>query len=164
MESYVDSNLSLDEEVIYKAHASWASYLLVIAFDALLLIIGILFLTASLTDNYGNSGSSVFAWFLIITAVVIFGIVALTIRSTELALTNKRVIAKFGFLRETTIELRLDKIDIINVDRGILGRMFSYGSITFRGVVGIGTTVPLIKKPLAFRHAVYKYIDSRHSD
>lgn len=161
MVSYVDSNLSKGEEVITRAHVSWLSYLVSIMVTVILLLLGLIALIGSSINTNGESNSSGLAWFLIIIAVVILSNIALTIATTELALTNKRVIAKFGFIRRSTIELRLDKVESIGVNQGILGRMLGYGNIVIKGTGGTGTPIPSIKKPLDFRRIVNNYLEEK---
>ncbi|WP_413724683.1 PH domain-containing protein [Sodalis sp. RH16] len=160
MASYVDSNLSKGEEVISRAHVSWLSYLLSIVSTIILLLFGLLMLLASSSDKTGNSnGAGTAGWVFVILSLAILGNIALTIFTTELALTNKRVIAKFGFIRRTTIELRLEKVESIGVNQGILGRMLGYGNIVIKGTGGTGTPIPSISKPLDFRRVVNNYIE-----
>jgi len=89
--------------------------------------------------------------------------IALTISTTELALTNKRVIAKFGFIRRTTVELRLDKVESIGVNQGIMGRLMGCGNIIVKGTGGTGTPIPSIKKPLDLRRVVNNYIEEKET-
>lgn len=165
MASYVDSNLSKGEEVVARAHVSWLSYLISLIVTTVLFLVGVLALIGSSMRETANSevstGGSGFAWFLIIIAVLIFANIALTIATTELALTNKRVIAKFGFIRRTTVELRLDKVESIGVNQGILGRILGYGNVVVKGTGGTGTPIPSIKKPLDFRRVVNNYIEEK---
>lgn len=74
-------------------------------------------------------------------------------QSTELAVTTKRVIVKHGLIRRQTIEINLAKVESIQVDQGILGRMLNFGTLI---VAGTGTShAPLagIADPMAFRKA-----------
>jgi hypothetical protein len=74
-------------------------------------------------------------------------------KSTELAVTTKRIIVKSGFIRRQTVEINLSKAESIQVDQGILGRMFDFGTLV---ISGTGTShAPLvgISEPLAFRKA-----------
>lgn len=73
--------------------------------------------------------------------------------STELAVTDKRVIAKFGFIRRKTIELKHSKVESLQVSQGILGRLFNFGSINIIGSGGTTAPIPYIKDPLTFRSA-----------
>jgi uncharacterized membrane protein YdbT with pleckstrin-like domain len=42
---------------------------------------------------------------------------------TEIAVTNRRVIYKKGFIRRRTNEMNMDKVESMQVDQSILGRM-----------------------------------------
>ncbi len=61
---------------------------------------------------------------------------------------------KRGFIRRHTIEMHLDKVESIDVDQSIMGRILNYGDILIRGV-GVGIE-PLtnIDSPIAFRNHV----------
>jgi len=69
----------------------------------------------------------------------------------EFAVTNKRVIAKTGLISRKTIELNLNKIESVNVNQSILGRILSYGNIQINGTGGTKEILLNIKKPLEFR-------------
>jgi uncharacterized membrane protein YdbT with pleckstrin-like domain len=71
--------------------------------------------------------------------------------TSEFAITDKRIIIKVGFLSRRTLELNLSKVESVNVDQSILGRILGYGSIV---VIGTGGTRELfgdIRDPLEFR-------------
>lgn len=78
--------------------------------------------------------------------------------STEIAITNKRVIAKFGFISRKTTEISIDRIESIQVDQGIWGRIFNYGSLVVSGAGNPQAPIPGISKPLEFRRA---FIDTQ---
>jgi len=61
---------------------------------------------------------------------------------------------KRGFIRRHTVEMNMDKVESVDVDQSVLGRIFDYGDIVIRGT-GVGIE-PLrgIDSPLAFRNAV----------
>jgi uncharacterized membrane protein YdbT with pleckstrin-like domain len=80
--------------------------------------------------------------------------------STELAVTNKRVIAKFGFIRRSTIELSLSKVESFHVEQSILGRILDFGTIIIKGSGGTNTPIPSIAAPLKFRSAALTAIDT----
>ncbi len=134
MASYIESSLGRSERIVYKAQVSWLSQFWGIVFGILLLmwVIGIL---------------------LIVSAV-------LNVMTTELALTNKRVIAKFGFIRRQTIELNINRIESISVNQGFWGRIFNYGSIVVRGTGGSHAPIPYIARPMEFRQQFNDFIDN----
>lgn len=83
--------------------------------------------------------------------------------STELAVTSKRVIAKFGFIRRKTVELRHDKVESLHVNQGIIGRVFDFGSIIITGSGGTNAPIPYIAAPLKFRSAALTGIEATAS-
>ena len=126
MASYIEGALIKDEKVTYTGNISLWSL-------ALLIIIGFLLLFL-----YGIG--------------LIFWLAAfIKYKTTELAITNKRVIAKFGFISRQTIELNINKVESIQVSRGILGRIFNYGSLVISGAGNPQAPIPGISNPLNFR-------------
>ena len=69
----------------------------------------------------------------------------------EFAITNKRVIIKTGLISRKTFEMNHSKIESVNVDQGILGRILGYGTIRIVGSGGTREVFPNIRKPLDFR-------------
>ena len=69
----------------------------------------------------------------------------------EFAVTNKRVIVKTGLISRRTLEMNLNKIESVNVDQSIFGRLFGYGTITIIGTGGTKESFPNISEPLKFR-------------
>jgi uncharacterized membrane protein YdbT with pleckstrin-like domain len=92
-------------------------------------------------------------------AAAMFGVLALTswaraaIRraTTELAVTDRRVIYKSGLLARHTLEMNRSKVESVDVDQSILGRIFSFGTIIVRGTGGSLEPIRLISDPLTFR-------------
>ncbi|MEZ9997103.1 PH domain-containing protein [Vibrio lentus] len=76
--------------------------------------------------------------------------------TTELAITDKRVIAKFGFIRRSTVELSLDRTESIQVEQGIIGRVFNFGSIVVGGAGNAQAPIPGISQPMIFRNEFLK--------
>ncbi len=133
MASYIDANLTNNERVILRAKVSWWSQIWMLLFGTILITVG-------------------FGLILIIIAV-------LRVMTTELALTNKRVIAKTGFIRRDTVELRLDRVEGLMVSQDIIGRMLNYGTVVVTGTGGIKTPIPFISNPIDFRRVVNEYLD-----
>ena len=52
---------------------------------------------------------------------------------TELAVTNNRIIYKYGLIRRYTAEMNMDKVESVNVVQSILGRLLDYGTIDIMG-------------------------------
>lgn len=74
--------------------------------------------------------------------------------TTEIAVTDKRMILKTGLVARHVNEISVDRIESVEVIQGILGRMLGYGTIAARGV-GIGVIgLPTIDSPILFRQAI----------
>lgn len=74
-------------------------------------------------------------------------------KTTELAITNRRVIAKFGFISRKTIELNISKVESIQVDQSILGRILDFGTLVISGAGNPQAPIPGISNPMSFRRA-----------
>jgi uncharacterized membrane protein YdbT with pleckstrin-like domain len=124
--SYIDDSLVAGEVLVHRARMSWWS-------QAWLILLGLVTLIAF------GLGLVFLIW------------AAINVRSTEIAITNRRVIAKTGFIRRHTVEINLDKIEALKVEQGLMGRVLNYGTIFMSGA---GTSVaPMrdIADPLVFR-------------
>jgi uncharacterized membrane protein YdbT with pleckstrin-like domain len=71
----------------------------------------------------------------------------------EFVITNRRIVIKTGFIARRTVEMNLSKIESVNVNQSVFGRIFGYGSITIIGTGGTRETFDNISKPLNFRKA-----------
>ena len=71
--------------------------------------------------------------------------------TTEIAITDRRVVYKIGLVRRDTIEMNRSKIESVDVSQTILGRLFNYGTVTVRGTGEGISPIRYIKAPLAFR-------------
>lgn len=57
----------------------------------------------------------------------------LKIRSVEQGVTNKRVIVKKGIISRKTDEMKLSSVETVEIDQGIMGRIFGYGDVILTG-------------------------------
>jgi len=71
----------------------------------------------------------------------------------EFVVTNKRVVIKKGLIAIWTLEMNLQKIESINVDLNIPGRLLGYGNLTLNGSGGTRERFECIKDPIIFRKA-----------
>lgn len=72
---------------------------------------------------------------------------------SEFVITNRRIIIKTGLVSRKTVEMNLSKIESVNVDQSVMGRILQYGSITIIGTGGTRETFHNISKPIEFRKA-----------
>lgn len=57
----------------------------------------------------------------------------LKLKHLEQGVTNKRVILKRGIISRKTEEMKLQSIETVEIDQGIGGRMFGYGTVKITG-------------------------------
>lgn len=81
--------------------------------------------------------------------------------TTELGITEKRVIAKWGFISRETVELRLDKVESVRVNQSILGRLLNYGDVIIIGSGATQSKIPFIKNPILFRQTLDRIIEEK---
>src|SRR6185295_9377364 len=55
---------------------------------------------------------------------------------TEIAITDRRIIYKRGFINRHTEEMNMDKVASVDVDQTIFGRLLDYGTIHIIGTGG----------------------------
>jgi uncharacterized membrane protein YdbT with pleckstrin-like domain len=55
---------------------------------------------------------------------------------TEIAVTDRRIIYKRGFINRHTEEMNMDKVASVDVDQSILGRILDYGTVHVLGTGG----------------------------
>ncbi|HTI88375.1 MAG TPA: PH domain-containing protein [Alphaproteobacteria bacterium] len=152
--SYVDKVLQPGEQVLYRGRRHWIVYL-----PASTLIAVALLLAIASTVVVPTQSQSL-GWFLlgaaVIGAVGLMMWIAAWIRriSTELAVTDRRVIVKSGLIRRTTMEMNRSKIESVLVEQGLMARLFDYGTIIVKGTGGGFEPVDSIDEPLAFRSAI----------
>ena len=148
--SYVRSVLQPGEKVIMIGRLSWIVYHRAI----FLLVVGIILIV--LERIYW--GETV----VILITAALFG--ALTLAAaiqgwfqrwiTEIAVTDRRVIYKRGFINRHTIEMNMDKVATVDVDQSVLGRLLNYGTVTVQGTGMSFEPLRRIEAPLALRNAI----------
>ncbi len=73
---------------------------------------------------------------------------------TEIAVTNRRVIYKKGLIRRKTNEMNMDKVESVQVEQSILGRMLGYGTVTILGTGEGFETLRTIASPIELRNSI----------
>ena len=152
MGRYIDDILQPGEKVLYSTNAHWIFYVPAIAAWIVALF---LFLLSRQT----TTESIVLLW-LAASAVVALVALYWTLTAwfhrwtTETDVTNMRVVHKTGFIKRRTFEMSLDKVESVDVNQSILGRIFNYGDVTVRGVGEGAETIDTIASPLEFRNHI----------
>jgi uncharacterized membrane protein YdbT with pleckstrin-like domain len=162
--SYVEEHLIPGETVQYRTKLHWIVMLGHVVAAVVFELLSIAFLIASFsrggaTKNLPSRGS-IFLGTLIffLVGAALFSLGLLKRNATEMAVTNKRVIAKTGLANRRTIEILLSRIESVVVDEPAMGRILGYGTVIVRGTGGTPEVFEKIHHPLQFRQQVQSQI------
>ena len=122
---YIEDTISDDEKIVYLVQFHW-----IYTFIAFLYLI---FLG------------------LLLIGVFIFIKMMINKWTTERSLTNTRYIQKIGWIARNTEEIGVSKIEEVDLQQSILGRILGYGSISISGTGSGHILLKDIDAPLLFQ-------------
>src|SRR5688572_32007058 len=172
---YIQQSLAEDEELVHIAHFHWmynvqAFLNIIFSFG---LAIGIVIFALKFEPMFFNDvdpagmswlervrdlhpGIKILTFFVMLLGMMKFTQMMVIRATTEIAITNKRLVYKRGLVARYVGEMNVDRIEGVNVLQGVFGRIFGYGSLMIRGM-GVGEVVlPPIDEPIKFRKAIEK--------
>lgn len=149
---YARATLAPNETPFYRTSLHWIVFarfgflaLLVFLLLAMPFAIGVQILTGS---DLG--------WFALPLPAFIMVPPTLSYVSSELVVTDKRVLIKSGIVRRQTLEMFISKVESVAVDQGVLGRILDYGTVLIRGTGGSQEPFEAIAHPVEFRNCVQR--------
>lgn len=153
--SYIDKSLGQNERVIARARLSWLYRAGAwTALGAGLAVAGTLFFV--LHDR--TVVSTVAASLAALTGVAAFLNLMIPVWTTEIAVTNQRLIIKKGLFRHSSEELQLWSIEEVDWEQGLIDRLFGIGRLVVCGTGDEDMRLPPISDALTFRRAVQQAI------
>lgn len=176
---YVQQSLGPDEQLYYIGHFHWIYDVKSICSIVFGLILAVMIVggTIWLQNNVAlpflpppaPAGASVLEQVRTVPAAVkllsflmfVFGLLRyahlmVTKVTTEIAITNTRLIYKRGLVARYVGEMSIDRIESVNVLQSFWGRILDYGQLAIRGM-GVGEVIlPPIAQPINFRKAIEK--------
>jgi membrane protein YdbS with pleckstrin-like domain len=152
MNSYYDNNLNKGEKLVIEAKhnklaiAPWIIILAVMAIIFMIYAIITLSMLSKASEIAEASGLSeesevladetpyiIFVGLVPLIIALLIGIPRIiSVLSCKLALTNRRVIGKSGFLSIRSLDYPIDKIDNVSIKQSFFGRIFNYTTITVK--------------------------------
>jgi uncharacterized membrane protein YdbT with pleckstrin-like domain len=148
---YVEKHLLPGERIVHRAHLHKIVYIGPVVIALLMLLVAV---TGFSREVYGLAAAAlVLALGPLIWAKIVYS-------SSEFAVTNKRVVIKVGFIERRTLETILGKVEGIEVNQGVLGRMLNFGTLVVTGTGGTRETFRNIAAPLEFRRQVQGQVTS----
>ena len=172
---YIQQSLTPDEELVHAGYFHWMYTLQAYMNIVFGVVFGLLILVFAIKMEplmFGNPafqdlsviqkvqalhpGIKIVTFFVILLGILKFVQMMIVKATTEIAITNKRLVYKRGLVARYVGEMSIDRIEGVNVLQGILGRIFDYGRVMVRGM-GVGEVVlPPIAEPIKFRQAIEK--------
>lgn len=75
-------------------------------------------------------------------------------KTTEIVVTDRRIIHKIGLITRRTEEINITKVETVDVEQGLAGRILGYGTVGIKGVGGSWEPLVKINAPLELRNAI----------
>jgi uncharacterized membrane protein YdbT with pleckstrin-like domain len=149
---YIDQVLQPGERILQVTTVSRVGYIGAIA---VLIAAFVVWLLAA----FANSPGLTLAGEVAALVLIALGLYLTTLTwwrrfTTEVAVTDRRVIYAIGFANRHTVEMNMDKIESVDVEQDLLGRLFNYGDIAIHGTGDTHEVLHKIDHPLDFRSHV----------
>jgi uncharacterized membrane protein YdbT with pleckstrin-like domain len=141
---FIDNSLMSGEKVIYRAKLHW----IVFKWAIMLLFLAFFMMV--------DVGENAIGGFLLAAIVGAFNFIKL--KTSEMGVTNKRVLIKVGLIKRHSLETLLEKVEGIQVVQSALGRILGYGTIVVVGSGGTREPFSMIDNPMKFRKKVQEQI------
>jgi uncharacterized membrane protein YdbT with pleckstrin-like domain len=152
MGRYIDEILQPGERLLYSTTLHGIIYLPAV-------LTWIVAVACFVMSRQAESDSLGMIWLILAAAAALIALLW-TLRAwfrrwtTETDVTTLRVVHKTGFVRRRTFEMNLDKVESVDVDQSIAGRLLGYGDVTIRGVGEGVEVIRMIAAPLQFRNSI----------
>jgi hypothetical protein len=149
---YSRATLAPNEIPFYKTSLHWIVFLRF----AFLAFVVFLFVAMPFAIAVQALFGSELGWFALPLPAFIMLPPALAFASSELVITDRRVLIKTGVVRRQTLEMFISKIESVRIDQGVFGRMLDYGTVMIRGTGGSEEPFEGISRPIQFRNWVQR--------
>jgi uncharacterized membrane protein YdbT with pleckstrin-like domain len=149
---YVQHVLQPGETVLQEGRLHWFIYWRAVLFFIIACAVAALYF---LTTDPTMQNAALIAGGISLLLAILFAIGAgIRRHSTELAVTDHRIIYKTGVFSRHTMEMNRSKVESVDVDQTLFGRIFGYGTILVRGTGGSLEPLPNIQDPLTLRSRI----------
>lgn len=159
---YIDKKLTVNESLIYRAKIHWLVFLKPIL--GLIAIVCVIATTEKYLIDLAPAGilkykSATYAGLFFLVVLPSLTQAILKRMTTEIAITDQRILNKKGFISVELQGMPLSKIENIDSKQTVLGRLFGYGNVIVKGSGSTPIELVNISKPLTFRNELAAQID-----
>lgn len=168
--SYVGKILYDDEHVVHIASLHWIIFTpgLVLALaGAVLSLNSYSFSSLFLNGTFAASAGKIAAGIALALTILGFSLLLgafIRQASTELVITEQRIIAKYGFISRSTYEIMVNRISGVNFDQTVMGRIFGYGTILVHGSGGDVSPFHGVADPRMFQQALINVLHKSNNN
>ena len=149
--SYYAKVLQPDEQVKYLGKLHWTIYRNAIVLGILTIVVAVLAMSVEREHRpIVLAGAGVLA---LLTLLSFLGRWFVRV-TTEIVVTDKRVIHKTGWIARHTEEINITKVETVDVTQGVLDRVVDSGTVLIRGIGGSWEPLRRVASPLQFRNAI----------
>lgn len=145
MNNYVDSTLVQGETIVCSAHYHWFYW-------AKRILVYVVVMAVALAIDH-VAGIGLVAWIMGLICAADFLYSLMLFMNDEMVITTHRVVLKTGIFSRYVFEMQIQKVETVEVDQSIPGRIFDYGTIICKGTGGTSSRRIEIASPLEFRSA-----------
>ena len=142
---FMEKNLLVNERIVFSTKLNWTLYVK----SSIVILIGLLVLLDGL---FGL----IVVFIGILSAVVTY----FKIKTFEFAVTNKRILIKYGILRTRSFEIMLNKVEAIYIERNIIEKLVNSGTMIIKGTGGSQNLLRNVDNPFQFRIALNEQIEN----
>ncbi len=91
---------------------------------------------------------------ILVIGVIIWAAELVRLKTTEMYITNRRVVLKRGFFSVKVDELNLASVEGARIGQSFIARIFGFGRLTLRGKGETQIVFPSMNRPSSFRSAL----------
>ncbi len=151
---YASSQLNPGEEIVHAGQLHWITFFNVVP---LILLITVLLAV------FGSAVGIILPGALCLVVMIALIWDWIRLRTTEMVITNRRVIYKTGLIVRNTHEQLLGKIENIKLQQGLIGRVLGYGTLELIGTGGSPVSLRLVDNVEGFKNKLSAALSSAHT-
>jgi len=110
-------------------------------------------------SSHDNDPAKLFGAIISLLSFVVLINTAVECFTTNFVLRSDKLIAETGLINKASTDIRIEKIESVNVKRGLWGLMFGYGTVYITGTGGVHSGFPYIINPNEVRSILNKALE-----
>lgn len=151
---YVEKVLQPNEQIAYVAKLHWMIYLKSwFQFFLAILVFGAFAFNVTTEPTYKYAVLAV-GGLLAISGIFEFLRAFIRQFTTEVAVTDKRVIRKVGLIARETEEMNINQVESVEVSQSVIARILDYGTIQVNGTGHGMEKIKFVRDPLGLRSSI----------